>query len=528
MDNLLNPGYLLGVLKRRWWLLLLPSVVGTFVAVTIAYVLPPVYVSSARILVESQQIPTELARSTVSINAAERITAIEERLKTRQNMLALAEAHSVFANRPELTQTEIVARMRAATRLSLVSGARRGPEATISTVNISFSANSSAIASRVANALLTQVIEQNVEQRSERAVETLSFFVSEVSRLGAEIAAVEQEIIDFKSANELSLPESIEFRRNELATLQRDAYLRDNRRLALVQAKETLENAIAIGVSAFGTPSDPLAAELAQLRRARAEQGATFAASHPSMRAIDARLAVLETEMASRGPAPGQSSATGTVADAEREVQRIESEIAALDQEDAKALERIRVLDAAITRSAEVGVALGAIDRRMRGLQSQYERALSSRAEAETGQRLEVNQQAERFEVIEPPRAPDRPVSPNRVLIGGAGAFLSVGAGFALMVLAELLNSSVRTAKDVELRLNLRPVVSIPMIRTPREAWRSKWMLRLAVITPILIVPTGVYSVDRYVMPLPLVVEKVLALTGAGEFLNLIQLRLSS
>ena len=60
-------------------------------AVGMAYKLPPVYLSTALILVESQQIPSELARSTVTTSAADRLELIEQRLMTRENLLEIIE-----------------------------------------------------------------------------------------------------------------------------------------------------------------------------------------------------------------------------------------------------------------------------------------------------------------------------------------------------------------------------------------------------------------------------------------------------
>src|SRR4051794_15515663 len=59
-------------------------------AVTVATILPPVYTSSASMLVEPQQIPGDLAQTTVPVNPYEQAQIIEQRLMTRANLLALA------------------------------------------------------------------------------------------------------------------------------------------------------------------------------------------------------------------------------------------------------------------------------------------------------------------------------------------------------------------------------------------------------------------------------------------------------
>jgi len=58
--------------------------------------LPPVYEASAKILVESQLIPIDLAQPTVTANALERVQAIEQRLMTRDNLLDIVRKFDLF------------------------------------------------------------------------------------------------------------------------------------------------------------------------------------------------------------------------------------------------------------------------------------------------------------------------------------------------------------------------------------------------------------------------------------------------
>ena len=59
---------------------------------------------------------------------------------------------------------------------------------------------------------------------------------------------------------------------------------------------------------------------------------------------------------------------------------------------------------------------LSRLDRALDQLQEQFNVITRRKAEAEMGQRLETNQQAERLEVLERALVPDSPVSPSRTL----------------------------------------------------------------------------------------------------------------
>ena len=58
------------VLRRRWLYLVLPAIGIALASVAFAYTTAPQYEASATILVESQQIPTDLASPTVTSDAA--------------------------------------------------------------------------------------------------------------------------------------------------------------------------------------------------------------------------------------------------------------------------------------------------------------------------------------------------------------------------------------------------------------------------------------------------------------------------
>ena len=106
----------LSVVRRRWLYLLVPAIVVFVVACTVAYLLPRAYEASATILVESQQIPTDLASPTVTANAEERIQIIQQRLMARDNLLQIADKFDLYADeRQRLSPSDIVDRMRAAT-----------------------------------------------------------------------------------------------------------------------------------------------------------------------------------------------------------------------------------------------------------------------------------------------------------------------------------------------------------------------------------------------------------------------------
>ena len=87
----------------------------------VAKLLPAVYLSEGKILVESQQIPTELVRPTVTSAAQERIQVIEQRTMTRDNLVAIADKFNLFPERRQfMSATDVVELMKKSIKIAPV------------------------------------------------------------------------------------------------------------------------------------------------------------------------------------------------------------------------------------------------------------------------------------------------------------------------------------------------------------------------------------------------------------------------
>lgn len=527
-------GELWRTFRRRFVVLATVSALGTAAAVGYALVKPPVYETSARILVESQQIPTDLARSTVASSAAERLQIIEQRLMARDNLVALIETHGLFADRPELSLTERIAGLRDATEIRSIAVSGQGyGNREISAFTITVRLRDPGQAAAVANEFVTNVLDQNLRARAERARETLAFFETEERRVGDAIVALEGEIAAFKNANEVALPESLEFRRAELARLQESDLEIERRILELEEQRGALETALEGGrpvVAAEPVPRSPEEADLRRLQVELAQKRMIYSPTHPEVQRLENQVAALATLV----PAFATDSMTLSTLSGSTEAQRgairrqitlLTGQMALLEDQRAVLAGRRAALQASIQETPQVEMALNALGRRHRELQDQYSVITRKRAEAETGEKLEVNQQSERFEVVENALVPEHPVEPNRRKIVALGSGASLGVALALVVLLEMLNPAIRTTAQLERQLGVRPVISIPYVRTTGERRRRRGLWILAALVLGVGIPYGLGVIDAEVMPLGTVWQKILEKTGLADLLALVAAR---
>src|SRR5665213_2640436 len=117
-SHLLRSGFYWQLFKRRWPYFVFPFVLLAPIGIVAALLWPPTYLSEGKILVQSQQIPTELVRPTVTSAAQERIQVIEQRTMTRENLLAIIDKFQLFPEKRNfLSATELVELMRKDTKI---------------------------------------------------------------------------------------------------------------------------------------------------------------------------------------------------------------------------------------------------------------------------------------------------------------------------------------------------------------------------------------------------------------------------
>ncbi|MEL6124776.1 MAG: Wzz/FepE/Etk N-terminal domain-containing protein [Pseudomonadota bacterium] len=523
--NSLDLKYYFSIFWRRMpWFLVVASII-TGIGLAIAMLLPPTYRSQALILVESQQISDDLINATVDVNAIEVIQVIERRLTTRSNLLDIANRFEVFTGE-DLSASQTVERMRAATEFTQISsGTERRPGA--NAFSISFTSGSPQLSADIANEFVTLILEENARLRTDRAGETAEFFRQQVRDLGQELTRLEGEILSFKNTNENALPDSLEYRRNQLGLVQERLLGLEREETALREQitllRTTLENPDLASLTSQ-TPATPLEREIAQLERALVQQSAVFSDSNPNIIALRARIDALRATLPSVAPGlpaadpdenPVVTQVRLQIDQAEGRLLSIEQQVAALEDEAANLTETIQA-----TPANEMQ--LNVLDRNYSNLTQQYALARRKLSEANQGEQLELRGRGERFSIIEQASPPESPESPNRPIIAAGAAGVGMALGLGLIVLLEFLNPAVRRPVEITRKLNIPVFETIPLIRTTGERRKRAAVWAVLGMIVVLSMLGLIYAVHTYYLPLDLILQKILSVTGLSDVLGLI------
>lgn len=457
--------YLSRFLRQVHWFLLVVVVFAAagFIA---ARFMPTVYVASALLVVESEQIPDALAQSTVQTQASEQLQIIEQRILARDKLLDVADRLRIYevvrpgAERP-LTAGEIVADMRSRVDINTTfdRGGSGGVQATL--VRVSFDSPEAQLAAAVTNELVTLILEEDVAMRTVVARQTLEFFQQEVERLEQAMAERSGAILAFKEKNLSALPDSLEFRREELTRIQ-----------ARVAELEREEAAISEQID----------------RLARLRSSTTAAAT-------------------------GEETAGTTGGVTTRDIRRddLVTQLGFVTDEKARLEARVLELTTSISQTPGNAVLLEALEREYSNIRSQYDQAVSNRAKAETGETIEALSKGQRITVIEQAVAPDAPTKPNRPKIMAAGIGAGMMAGLGLVAVLEFLRGAVRRPADLTSALGITPLATLPYVPTLAEKRRNRMLAVGGVVILILTIVLGIWLVHTQVMPLDLIMENLRA-----------------
>ncbi len=211
-----NLSYYLALLRRYRARMVVAAVTIGVLSLAVAVGLPPLYRSTGTILIEQQEIPQEMVRSTITSYADQRIHVISQRVMTRANLTAIIEKYNLYPEeRADEPMEVVLEEMRDSIKRGTVSAEVVDPrngqptEATIA-FTVSYDSNSAELAQKVANELVSLYLNENLKSRTESASEASGFLTDEVNKLQVQLAESEVNLAKFKERNANRLPELVQ------------------------------------------------------------------------------------------------------------------------------------------------------------------------------------------------------------------------------------------------------------------------------------------------------------------------------
>lgn len=462
------------VLRRRgsWGLLTFLVVLAPLAS--LVYFLPDVYVSAATVLIERQQIPDELVRSTVTSALEVRLQTISQEILSRSRLEEVIARFGLYQDLKKQAPMEtVIEQMRKDARIDTKG---RGGAATIAFA-VSYRGRDAQKVALVANSLAAAYIEENLKMRERQASGTADFMRVQLEDLARKLGDLERKVGEFKARHIGELPEQLDANLKGLEQLSTQLRLNAENMTRATERRGNLERELSavLGTSTTTGP-DAGAIRLAQLRGALLTMQTRYSDKHPEVQRLKADIATLEAAMSGGGGegAMGPLLLTPQTQSLKNALLEADVLIKGLEMEAGNLKRQLSIYQARVESVPRVQQDYQAMSREYETTQEMYKSLTVRQRESALAERMEQRQKGEQFRVIEPALPSETPAAPKRPLLFGLVLILALAAGAAAIFGPEVLDSSVHTVEQLQARCDLPVLVTIPRIVGPDDIRRRR------------------------------------------------------
>ncbi|MDD1633721.1 MAG: lipopolysaccharide biosynthesis protein, partial [Methylococcaceae bacterium] len=526
------------------------------------------------ILIEEQEIPSDLVRSTVTTFADQRIQVISQRIMTRANLMEIIKKFDLYSkDRKSKTEERILEKMRKSIKVEPISAdvidPRNGsPTRATIAFTLTFDDNNPALAQKVANELTSLFLKENIKSRTESAENATLFLTEESRRLKDKIQQLQAQLAAFKEKNLNQLPLISQLNQQELTSLSSQLLSLDSQERSLHERQFYLEGELAqidpnaLATNATGNRVFDMKDRLKVLESEYPSLQASYSANHPDVikakREIDSlkkqiggntdlnkmnaeltnkkvEMALLLKQYSGKHPdvlklqkqittlqqsmvTAKDTESTNTSVQPDNpayitlnaQLHSIHAELESLGYTRSQLRKKMAELRQSLHQAPLVEKEYTDLIQELDNTNLRYREVSAREMEAQISQQLEVERKGERFTLIDPPQEPLELISPNRIAILFLGFVFALSSGFGSVFLSEKLGSTINDEKTITAILGVPPLSSIPYLES-REESENYAKQRLIILGSTLIsIAVAVIGFHFIVMPLDVFWYKLL------------------
>lgn len=459
-----------GVLRRRAKAVGATALAVMLVVYWIAMALPNVYTSYATVLVEPQAIPDEIVKAGVAqSDINQRLHLMTAQILARPRMSRIIDELGLYKEESEyLLREELIDLMRKDVRVVPVvpeleqRSSRR--EISISEFKIFYDNYDPNVARDVANRLANDFIDTHINARQQTSEKSRDFIEGELERLSKRVREVETEIAQVKADNSGTLPEELDANQRRLERVLSELAAAQRAHDESMSDKQFFESQLATAKatgSSGGDTSPTRRLELLKLGLSEA-LARGYTEKHPDVVSARQEIALLQKKFKTDDEdsallSPIEQQLAG-------QVRRATLRSAAAQTEIERLAQLAEELQTQLSATPAVAKQLDALKIEYEHLFNTFQDFAKRHNEATVQAQLERRQLGEQFRVLESAFRAPAPSAPNRTLILILGAMFSLMLGAGVGILLEAIDTSPHDARQLQTRLALPVLASIPAI----------------------------------------------------------------
>jgi polysaccharide chain length determinant protein (PEP-CTERM system associated) len=473
----------IGMLRRRWLLIVLLALLGGVGGFAASRVLPKRFTSQTLVLVQEPGVSADLVKPIVS-DDNERLAAMQQQILSRSRLEPLIHQLGLYAEDINSKPIEVlVDRLRSAITITAIqpmagTGANNLPGFTISVVY-----KDPRMAQKICTQITSMFLEEHVQERQSQGDQTTEFLGQQLTDAKSRLDQQDARLAEFKRQHIGSLPDQAQTNLNLLTGLNTQLEAATQALARAEQDKSFAESMLAqqdasSKESPEGQSPDTLQQQLTTLQSQLTTLRSKYTYNHPDVIKLTQEIANLKqkiTETEQQAPtAATEKPARPAVESAQ--IQQLRAQIHQYDQvvkdrtqQQEEIQQQIKLYQARVQSTPAVEQEYKEITRDYQTALDFYNDLLKKRDQSAMANDLERSQQGEKFRVLDPANLPNEPSFPKMPLLTGGGFAGGLGLGLALTLLFEMQDTSLRSERDVELALRLPVLVSIPPVGLPAK-----------------------------------------------------------
>jgi polysaccharide biosynthesis transport protein len=517
-----TPGFgeYLSIIKKRRRLLFMVGLPIVALGVLLALGLPDVYRSSGNIEIEEQGRNVHSARDDEDAPYADqyvqRLSAVVLSDKSLQRLLAERQLYDHQNDDPDVA----LKRLRRDIDVDIVTVPILDPQTgrereIVSAFAVGYDNRDPQRAQQGATWLVDAFLSENRRDRQADAANQAKFFANEAERMRQHVGELEAKLAEFKAENAGQLPElnqanlgAMDRTESDIRNVEMQMQALRRERVFLMaqlqQARATGPEAVNLGqleaeyrrriaiydeshpdvislrrqidtMRTGGSPSGmSLRAQLQQQRSILSETRQRYSADHPDVKRIQRNIDALEARIASGETADRSPSADSPMAmQLQTQLNATDSQLGALTARASELRVKLTELESRLTSAPAVERDFQIVTRDLASARAKYEELLERQMDAEVSEAAIAGGTADKFRVKSVPGLPVEPASPQRIAILLISAVLGSVLALTAVVLAQLLDQTVRGVRDIREILDVTPLIAVPVIQEGKHHRRS-------------------------------------------------------
>ena len=324
-------------------------------------------------------------------------------------------------------------------------------------------------------------------------MDTRQFLESEANRLELNLAEIESKISIFKEKNVGVLPEHQEINlqayqrvEQQIADIDRSLASLNERRIIIEAGIDTARRFIASSdrLEESEDVVNPIQNRLNELESEYSEMKTRYSEVHPDLKKLEREIASVKERLTQERESTSTSASEAGSTQSEQQdaaiirlntdLRTAISEQTSLRRQREQLFPKLSALESKINQSPEIEREYKSLVRDYENVQDKYNDIRTKQNSARVSESLEIEQKGERFTLIEPPRLPLTPYSPNTkklavAMFGFAGL---AGLGAALGV--DKLQGKIRNPRALEAATKVPTLASIGYIKNRADNVRVR------------------------------------------------------